>query len=332
MIRFLLPFCLLTLAFDSQLTAQIGGEESTPRIRDFEFDYALVVQKVPEGSHVRVWIPLAQTNEDQTILQLTSQTPSAGQETMESVHGNRMLYFDYETSAVPELSFRLTYHVQRKEVRASKAAERVPLAVADRQKYSAANRLVPIDGKPVTLLDGIDLPRDAWEAGRRLYERVDEIMTYDKSIPGYGNGDVLWACDSKTGNCTDFHSLFISLARYSKIPAQFEIGFPLPAERGEGDVGGYHCWARFFAEDYGWVPVDISEADKHPEMKEYYFGNLTENRIVLTRGRDINLEPRQQGEPLNYFVYPYVEVDGNVWPMENMLLTFRFRDRDPGRR
>ena len=136
----------------------------------------------------------------------------------------------------------------------------------------------------------------------------------------------MWACDSKTGNCTDFHSVFISLARSQNIPAHFEIGFPLPPERGEGTIGGYHCWAKFFVEDHGWVPVDISEADKHPEMKEYYFGNLTENRIAFTKGRDINLEPKQDGDPLNYFIYPYVEVNGKPWPSEKISLEFKYKD------
>jgi len=38
----------------------------------------------------------------------------------------------------------------------------------------------------------------------------------------------IWACTSKRGNCTDFHSLFIGMMRSSGIPARFEIGFPLP--------------------------------------------------------------------------------------------------------
>jgi hypothetical protein len=37
----------------------------------------------------------------------------------------------------------------------------------------------------------------------------------------------------------------------------------------------------------GWVPVDISEANRNPELKEYYFGNLTEDRVRFTTGRDI---------------------------------------------
>jgi transglutaminase-like putative cysteine protease len=50
-------------------------------------------------------------------------------------------------------------------------------------------------------------------------------MKYDKSGTGWGHGDTLRASDSKHGNCTDFRSVFISMARAEKIPARFQIGF-----------------------------------------------------------------------------------------------------------
>jgi transglutaminase-like putative cysteine protease len=171
------------------------------------------------------------------------------------------------------------------------------------------------------------LPDSPLELGRTLYDRVDEHMKYDKSRPGYGNGDSVWACDRRTGNCTDFHSLFISLARAKGLPSRFEIGFPIPDERGNGKIGGYHCWAFFHAEAIGWVPIDISEADKHPELKTYYFGNLTENRVTFSQGRDVTLVPRQAGEPLNYFVYPYAETGGKPVEKSHVRTDFSWRDR-----
>jgi len=61
-------------------------------------------------------------------------------------------------------------------------------------------------------------------------------------------------------------------------------------------------------------------------MKDYYFGNLTENRVAFSVGRDIELVPRQNGKPLNYFVYPYVEVDGRVWPRDRIKLSLSYSD------
>ena len=97
------------------------------------------------------------------------------------------------------------------------------------------------------------------------------------------------------------------------IPARFAIGFPLPTDRGAGEIAGYHCWAEFYAKGIGWVPVDASEAAKNPARREYFFGAHDENRVEFSKGRDVQLVPRQQGAALNYFVYPYVEVDGGKY-------------------
>ena len=78
-------------------------------------------------------------------------------------------------------------------------------------------------------------------------------------------------------------------------------------------------------EGKGWVPVDISEANKNPKMKDYYFGNLTEDRVTFTTGRDIDLVPKQDGAPLNFFIYPYVEVDGKPYPADKVERKFASR-------
>ena len=239
-----------------------------------------------------------------------------------------MLYVEFKAADANELPFRLVYDITRNEVNSLAQKGNESITSQQEKIYSAPNRLVPIDGKPASLLSGAEIPQDSIESGRFLYDLVEKYMSYDKTKPGFGQGDVLWACDSKTGNCTDFHSLFISLARNQNIPAFFEIGFPLPVERGQGKIGGYHCWAKCFAKNHGWVPVDISEADKHPDLREYYFGNLSENRVAFSKGRDIVLEPKQSGKPLNYFVYPHVEVDGKAWPKAKINMEFQYRDID----
>ncbi len=175
----------------------------------------------------------------------------------------------------------------------------------------------------------MDVTKDADTKGakaRAIFDYVVNTMTYAKSGTGWGNGDIYWACDARTGNCTDFHALFIGLTRAVGIPATFEIGFPLPADRTSGQIEGYHCWAQFYLEGVGWVPVDTSEANKHPEQREYFFGAHDAHRVLFSRGRDITLQPPQQGPPLNYFIYPYVEIDGA--PFADVDLRFRFRDVD----
>jgi hypothetical protein len=157
-------------------------------------------------------------------------------------------------------------------------------------------------------------------------EYVLANMTYDKNHTGWGLGSTRHACDVGKGNCTDFHALFNSLCRAEGIASGFEIGLYLPYERNKVEPSGaYHCWAFFRVPGRTWVPVDCSEADRFAEWKEYFFGNFIANRVTLSTERDIVLEPKPQGEPLNYFLNPYAEADGKSVKTEK---TWSYHDLD----
>ncbi|MHC4183039.1 MAG: transglutaminase-like domain-containing protein, partial [Planctomycetota bacterium] len=126
---------------------------------------------------------------------------------------------------------------------------------------------------------------------------------------GWGQGDAVYACNVKTGNCTDFHSYFIALSRSIGIPSRFAIGAAIPSSRNEGGIHGYHCNAEFYAEGKWW-PVDISEADKYSNLSSYYFGRHPANRIELSRGRDLVVEPGPVTGPINFLAHPVLEIGG----------------------
>jgi hypothetical protein len=143
---------------------------------------------------------------------------------------------------------------------------------------------------------------------RALYDYIIDNMRYMK-FGKYGRGDSNYACDSKTGNCTEFHSFFISLARSIDIPARFSIGASIPSDRDEGGIDGYHCWAEFYAEGKWW-PVDISEGNKYTALATYYFGRHPANRIEFSQGRDLKVSPGPKGGPINFMAYPIMEING----------------------
>jgi hypothetical protein len=72
------------------------------------------------------------------------------------------------------------------------------------------------------------------------------------------------------------------------------------------------------------VPVDASEAAKDPSRREYFFGAHDENRVEFSKGRDVILAPREKGDPLNYFIYPYAEIDGQ--PFAGTAYEILYRD------
>ena len=136
--------------------------------------------------------------------------------------------------------------------------------------------MIPLDGKVASIAASMPVEGDPRAVSKALYDHTLERMKYDKpESGGWGRGDAEWACDARYGNCTDFHSYFIGLARTKHIPARFEMGFSVPAGPEEvAKIGGYHCWAYFWDDGHGWVPVDISEADKDATKAEYFFGTL----------------------------------------------------------
>ena len=298
--------------------------------RTFLFTYAGAVKGLLPGQEARVWLPLPANALEQHVEIISKKLPANGTFYEEKQYGNKMLYFSATADKGRTVPFEVVYRVTRKEVKTDiKANATLEPRATDRvNRFLEPDKLVPIKGKPLDLIKHRTLPaEDQFATAKILYDVVDEHMKYSKEGKGWGNGDSVWACDSKFGNCTDFHSLFISMARGNKIPSKFEMGFPIPPQRGAGVIGGYHCWAWFMPQGKGWIPVDISEANRFPRMKDYYFGSLTEDRIQFSTGRDIDLEPRQEGPSLNYFVYPYVEVGGQVYPQEKISRSFAYQDQ-----
>jgi hypothetical protein len=307
------------------ITASLFARAETPaaKSRKFEFTYECTLQGLAPKQHYRLWVPIPQSGHHQTVSLVYRRNTNTGKVTEETKHGNKMLYIEGPANSLGAAECIAVYTVDRQEVSGPGS---IP-GKSEIEMYLQAEKLVPVGGKALSLIEGKQLPKERTELGRSLYDAVNKHMKYSKEGTGWGRGDSNWACDSKFGNCSDFHSLFISLARAQNMPAKFEIGFPLPDVRGSGEIGGYHCWAYFQPEpDKGWVPVDISEANKHPKMTDYYYGNLTESRVTFTTGRDLVLNPPQEGPPLNFFIYPYAEVDGKPWPADKIKKSFKYKD------
>ncbi len=299
--------------------------------RHFTFHYAFTVKNVSPGQKLRVWIPLAHSDawQDVKVTEKTGDLPL--KQVPQSDYGNQALYAEATKTDKAEYKFSVDYDVVRREhivlvdgkpaktLRAEKEPH-VQLA-----RFLQPDRLVPVTGIPAQLAAA--QTKDAKtpiEKAKDIYDYVFRTMKYDKSGTGWGHGDTLWACDAKRGNCTDFHAVFISMARSQKIPARFQIGFPLPDDKSSAEIPGYHCWAEFYLDSVGWVPVDISEAWKHQGRHDYFFGAHDVNRVQFTQGRDLKLLPAQDGARLNYFVYPYIEVDGKEYA--NVSNNFSFQD------
>jgi transglutaminase-like putative cysteine protease len=326
----LLLLCGSAFQVSAQTTS--SAKKFSPPSRTFHFTYNFTVKDIPSAAkRVRVWIPLPQTDQHQTVRILAVKAPVKTRMTQESEYGNRMIYAEIENPAADKAEFTVEYKITRREysrgdyAQLERTDQKLTVVAASMTRLIAPDTLIPTDGKIKELAVEVTGSKSGAVAkAKAAYDYLFTNMRYDKTGSGWGRGDAVWACDTKRGNCTDFHSPFIGILRADGIPARFDIGFPLPENKDKGDIPGYHCWAEFYAPKTGWIPVDISEAWKAKEKGDYFFGSVDANRVQFSTGRDITLSPKQDGPALNYFVYPYVEVDGK--PYDKLDKQFSFEE------
>jgi len=299
---------IITIGLLLALAVPAFAAESGPR--HIEFCYKVSAPDVPaDAKSALAWIPVPLTDDNQVFAGYRVEGDCFFKEVAEDKFGNRFLVVDL-TGA--DSDFCVNFSVVRFPVDRLAATDAAALSEAELAEFLAPDNMVPVDGKVAAeALAVAGTADDDFLQAKLLYDNIVDSVEYDKSGEGWGRGDAVYACDERAGNCTDFHSLFIGEARSLDIPARFTMGFPVPFAGPEGEIGGYHCWAEFFVDGHGWVPIDASEARKHPELAEDLFGRQPADRIAFTRGRDYVL-PGSAAGPVNFLVYPHIEIDGEV--------------------
>ena len=288
-----------------------------PKQASFHINNILTV-KIPKGvKTVRVWFAVPQ--EDPYSIVRNFNVNTGGGYTIQYARdswGNRVGHVDIENSTGDQVQLKEEFDLTRTEVRNTiNPAETRPLT--DQERLALAAYLQPVThvivndeirklaasitgGEPNPVL-----------AARKLYDWTYKNVNYWVKDPEHLKaspvGSSEYCLRTKTGNCTDFHSLFASLAIASGIPVRMVYGSLLkPTLNGMDVDASYHCWIQFFAPRLGWLPLDASLAniyaeeiplnDKNKKLVElttstgyhgadkdkveYYFGNLDERRVV----------------------------------------------------
>ncbi len=186
---------------------------------EFEFLYRATLPEITDAA--RMWIPLPSSDLFQTVEVKSIKAPGERKILQEREHGNRVLFLKLG----PEDSGKtvaIRFQVRRLEKSVYEAQTPAPEYLAPERLVSANERFRSIAEKVVEGKKG-DLVR-----ARALYDHIIDRMRYMKFGSGWGKGDAVYACDARTGNCTDFHSYFIALCRAVGIPARFAIGAAIP--------------------------------------------------------------------------------------------------------
>lgn len=294
------------------LLAIADQTSETSPTRRFVFRYEVRVPAIEAGQGpVDIFVPLPIESAQQGVLEYAIGGNVSGTIERDAVYGNRFFRGRVDRATGEPLEVVLRAVIERRSPRSDFAAG---AGAGETEKFLRANERVVVGHEILDpILAEVRLQagsRDKVVLSRAIYDWVVDNVEYKKVGTGWGNGDTFWACNERYGNCTDFHSLLISLARTEGIPARFEMGFPVPADKAEGKIGGYHCWVEVHLEDEGWIPLDASEASKQPAQRDAFYGVQRGDRVHMSTGRDLRLGSEHQDSALNYFVFPYVEVDG----------------------
>jgi hypothetical protein len=99
---------------------------------------------------------------------------------------------------------------------------------------------------------------------KKLNEFVHRYLVYEPNITDVYTqaSDVI---QLKKGVCQDYAHLFISIARYNKIPTRYVSGY-LNQQMGYLGAQKMHAWVESFIPGAGWVgfdPTNLLQADEH---------------------------------------------------------------------
>ncbi len=305
------------------------GRFREPAGRTVRLTYSFTVADIPpDADRVLAWVPIPPTDHAQRLMAFRVEGDIPYRTVSENEYGNRFLLIDLSSQVrLPGGNIDVSVWFLVARYATGRLNDTTPSRPVDEpalQRHLQPDSLVPITGRIAAearaVVAGVSEPA---RQARLLYDHIVDTLVYDKSGKGWGRGDAVYACDVRRGNCSDFHSLFIGQARALGIPSRFIMGLPLPANARRGRIGGYHCWAEFYLSGRGWIPIDASEANRFPDKREIFFGSLDEHRVAFSVGRDIGL-PEAAGAPVNFAIYPHVEVQGRVH--ENVATSFFFQD------
>jgi transglutaminase-like putative cysteine protease len=331
-------------------TADAGGGDAasaTPKAppgRSFKARHAFAVTPPADAKVLRCWFALPQNDPAQTVSAFTVQSPH-GYSVVADDQGNWFLFVEAKGPNLKPFEVVEEFKVARQEVKTAPDASKTrPLTDAEKAQmapYLAGNTHVPVDEKwrkLATEITGGD--QNPVSASRKLYDwtlkNVEYWVKYPDRMKASPVGSADYCMDNKTGNCTDFHSLWTALARSAGIPTRMVYGSFFKKDLdGKDEDQSYHCWIEFWAPGQGWIVHDVAVADLFvgdfalneanaskvklttaagyekgdPAMVEYYFGNIDDRRVVWHRGRDLKLS-NGASAPVNMLPKAWVEADG----------------------
>ncbi len=297
----------------------------------------------PRGAS-QAWVPLPLTEDTawfKAIGNTWSGNTASARLVSDGKYGATMLHAQWrDGEAAPVIEVTSRFMTRDHDVDLSRPGKSTAvLAGPDRAFYLAATEMIPPDGiVRETALDITKGVKGDVQKARAIYEWVVDNTFRNPKTRGCGWGDIKSMLETKNmgGKCGDLNAMFVGLSRASGVPARDIYGLRVArSKHGYASLGvgstnvtrAQHCRAEFFAQGYGWVPVDPADVRKvvleEPPgnlairdakveaARKRLFGNWEMNWLAYNMGHDVKL-PGSNAPKLPYLMYVNAETGGEI--------------------
>jgi transglutaminase-like putative cysteine protease len=298
--------------------------------------FSIEVASPPDAKVVKLWFPYPTSDLEQSISGLKFDGNYSSFSLSREPNSGALYLFTEWRGPMAQRTLTVSFRARGRERRVTQLLEKAGPIPVEVRTFLESEFFVPVDDPRVKAVaaQATKGKKGTLAKARAVYDWVVENTRRDPNVPGCGLGKVEVTLAQRTGKCADISSVYVALARAAGVPAREVFGLRL-GKPGETDIsGGHHCWAEFYLPGTGWVPVDPADVRRvmlaknldlaaAKDYREYYFGGVDEFRIQLQKGGRGLTFPEGNAEKVNYFMYPYAEVDGK--PLDYcMPSTFRY--------
>ncbi len=269
------------------------GVKRYPRVKGYQVSYGVEISQVNSSGQasMEVWIPAI--------------SGSSAQRGIEGNYEPEPLWKDYlgvmrynlnEFDPWTKHTLTQNYWFDRYSIETTIHDRSIQNYRRDTQlyrRYTEGGVLFPVEEEPFASAALRQARRSSspYATARALYDYLLEKMEVAESSPAQTATE---AIGLGRGDSYDYALSYVTLCRAAGIPARPVAGFIVYGNKNSRR----HYWAEFYLENFGWVPVDPALGDGLPmgdligvdNPQQYYFGNLDNQHIVMSRGI-INIPP-----------------------------------------
>ncbi|MDR2490031.1 MAG: IPT/TIG domain-containing protein, partial [Spirochaetaceae bacterium] len=268
-----------------------GGTKNASGKHTFAIQYSvdIAIEEAGESAVLYLWMAHPAANAAQRLGEILSYN---AEPFLENYHGTMLFRLkDLRNGMKKKLTVERLVEVAALETNIDAAAINTAPAAGFEKIYREESALVPSKNAAVqkAAAAAAGTEKNPYRLARRMYDSLlnNYTIQFDNN-----QTDPIAALQTKRLGPYTASLLFCALSRACGLAAVPVSGVLI----GRSNETSTHHWAQFWLEDFGWVPVDIGfGAGQAPagwnlraNYREYYFGNIDNQRIAFSQG-EINV-------------------------------------------